>query len=240
MNAISPKLCRGIVYHPDLIQGSDEWLAARCGLLTASETKLIITPTLKVANSDKERAHLYELVAQRITKYVEPVYISDDMLRGQEDEILARAKYSELIAPVETVGFITNDEWGFTLGYSPDGKLIGLNAGIEAKSRRAKYQVQTIVENLGKDAGTTIPADYVIQHQTGMLVSKWDWIDFISYSGGLPMAVIKVWPDHRIQNAIIEAAGEAERRMASIISTYLQASRDLPMTERTVEEEIVL
>ena len=32
--------------HPDLVQGSDEWLQARLGLLTASEMKLIVTPTL--------------------------------------------------------------------------------------------------------------------------------------------------------------------------------------------------
>ena len=47
----------------DLIQGSDEWLAARCGLLTASEMRLIVTPTLKPASNDKERAHFYELLA---------------------------------------------------------------------------------------------------------------------------------------------------------------------------------
>jgi len=70
-----------ITYYPELIQGSEEWHALRCGLLTASEMKLIITPTLKVASNEKERAHLYELLAQRITKYVVPTYVSDDMLR---------------------------------------------------------------------------------------------------------------------------------------------------------------
>ncbi len=79
-----------ITYHKDLIQGSDEWVAARRGILTASEMKLILTPTLKMASNDKERAHLYELMAQRITGHVEPHYISDDMLRGQEEEIYAR------------------------------------------------------------------------------------------------------------------------------------------------------
>jgi hypothetical protein len=49
-----------IRYFPDLEQGSDAWLAARCGLLTASEMKLILTPALKIANNDKARSHLYE------------------------------------------------------------------------------------------------------------------------------------------------------------------------------------
>ena len=61
-----------VIYHDDLIQGSDEWLQIRCGLLTASEMKHILTPTLKVANNDKTRAHAYELAFQRITQYVEP------------------------------------------------------------------------------------------------------------------------------------------------------------------------
>jgi hypothetical protein len=73
-----------------------EWLAQRCGLLTASEMKLIITPTLKVADNDKTRAHLWELLFQRLTGFVEPQYVSDAMLRGQEDEIYARAAYASI------------------------------------------------------------------------------------------------------------------------------------------------
>ena len=121
--AVAPR--SPITYHHNIVQGSDEWLALRCGLLTASEMKLILTPTLKIASNDKERAHIYELLAQRITGYMEPSYISDDMLRGQEDLFLAAASYSREYAPVQDVGFVTNDEWGFTIGYSPDG-LVGL------------------------------------------------------------------------------------------------------------------
>jgi len=74
-----------IVIHKEMIQGSEEWFQARCGLLTASEMHLIVTPTLKPASNDKARSHLYELLAQRITQYVEPSYVSASMLRGQED-----------------------------------------------------------------------------------------------------------------------------------------------------------
>ncbi len=113
-----------IRYHPDLIQGSEEWHRARLGLLTASEMKLIITPTLKIASNDRERSHLYELLAQRVTGYVEPSYVSDDMLRGKEDEIDAVALYNKTIAQTVACGFVTNDRWGFTIGYSPDA-LVG-------------------------------------------------------------------------------------------------------------------
>lgn len=230
---------RGIVIHKDLDQGSVEWLQARCGLLTASEMKLIITAkTLKSAADEKCRAHLYELLAQRITNYVEPRYFNDDMLRGQEDEIRARAKYEEKTGSVvQEVGFITNDRFGFTLGYSPDG-LIDDDGAMEAKSRRQKFQVQTIVENIGVDHGETIPADFLIQHQTGLIVSERKWIDFTSYSGGLPMAIIRVWPDATIQNAIVEAAGAFERQLSEKLAIYREAARDLIPTERTVEQEI--
>src|SRR5690606_996858 len=74
-----------ITFHNDLVQGSDEWHQARCGLLTASEIDRILTPKLKIADNAKTRAHLWELAAQRISEYVEPQYISDAMLRGHED-----------------------------------------------------------------------------------------------------------------------------------------------------------
>ena len=55
----------GVQIHCDFEQGSDKWLQARCGLLTASEFDRIITPgTLKVADNVKSRSHLWEMAAQ--------------------------------------------------------------------------------------------------------------------------------------------------------------------------------
>ena len=228
-----------IIYHKDLIQGSEAWHAARCGLLTASEIKLILTPTLKVASNEKERAHLYELLAQRVTRYVEPAYVSSDMLRGQEDEIDARALYNKLYQPVQDVGFVTNDKWGFTIGYSPDG-LVGDDGLIEAKGRCGKYQAQTIIENIGADRGETIPQEFILQCQTGLLVTERKWIDFISYCGGMPMAVIRVLPMPVVQVAIIEAASAFESRLATKMALYHATveSAKLPPTERRIEQEM--
>jgi hypothetical protein len=225
-----------IRYFPELIQGSDEWIAARCGLLTASEMKLILTPALKIASNDKERTHLYELLAQRITRYVEPHYISDDMLRGKDDEIEARIIYSEKYAPVTEMGFITNDKFGFTLGFSPDG-LVGDDGFIEAKSRRQKFQVQTIIEFLPDG---NVDPDYILQIQTGLLVSEREWCDAISYSGGLPMVTVRVYPDLIIQAAIMDAANAFEERLAIKKSQYhnaLRSSRTIP-TERKIIQEM--
>lgn len=232
MNA--PASFTGPRIHPELVQGSDEWLAARCGLLTASEMKLIITAkTLKIADNDKTRSHMWELLAQRITGHVEPHYIGDDMLRGQEDEWEARRLYAEHYAPVETVGFVTNDRWGFTLGYSPDA-LVGDDGAIECKSRRQKFQIETIAKN-------GVPDDYMIQIQTGLLVSERKWIDFISYSGGLPLFVQRVEPLPEVQEAIIEAATAFEAKLADAEREYratLAAMPKLIPTERRIEQEM--
>jgi len=223
-----------ITYHNDLIQGTDEWLQARCGLLTASEMKLIVTPTLKVADNDKTRAHLWELLAQRITGYVEPQYVSDDMLRGQMDEITARDLYREHYADTQTAGFITNDKWGFTIGYSPDD-LVGDDGLIECKSRRQRFQIQTIVENVTTNEPV---ADYLIQCQTGMLVAERQWCDLVSYSGGLPMAVIRVHADEAIQDAIVAAATAFEAKLADKRAIYDAAILNLVPTERRIEQEM--
>lgn len=228
-----------ITIHEELIQGSDEWLQARCGLLTASEMKLILTPTLKIADNAKTRTHLWELAAQRITQYVEPQYVSDAMLRGHEDEILARALYSEKYAPVTEVGFVTNNKWGFTLGCSPDG-LVGDDGMIECKSRMQKYQVQTIVEEY---TGTAlIPDEYVLQVQSAMLVTGRKWCDFLSYSGGLPMAVIRVEADPKIQDAIIDASAKFEARIGEAVEDFHAAvkARGYHPTERRIEEEMII
>lgn len=221
-----------VTIHRDLVQGSAEWMAARCGLLTASEMKRIITPTLKPASNDAERAHLWELLAQRITRYVEPAYVSDDMLRGQEDEIEARALYAQHYAPVETVGFIVRDfGWG-KIGYSPDG-LVGDDGLIECKSRRQRFQVETICQG-------EMPADFRIQVQTGLLVTGRRWCHFISYSGGLPMCPILVEADREVQDAILDAAEQFEARLTLRWEQYRHALAEnrLVPTERRIREDI--
>jgi len=229
-----------ITFHDDLVQGSDEWHAARCGLLTASEFSLMLTPkTLKSADNPKSRAHCWEIAAQRITGYVEPSYVSDAMLRGHEDEILARAAYAKHFANVREVGFVTNSKWGFTLGCSPDG-LVGDDGMIECKSRGQKFQVQTIVEHHGSGA---IPEDYILQVQGAMLVTGRKWCDLISYSGGLPMATMRVEIDSAVQDAILEAASRFELRINEIVADYhaaLESNPKLIPTERRVEQEVYL
>jgi hypothetical protein len=213
-----------VLYHRNFEQGSGDWLKARCGMLTSSDIEKILTPTLKVASNEKERQHLYELLAQRATNYVEPSYISNDMLRGETEEIRARDLYAARFAPVEQVGLITNDRLGFAVGYSPDG-LVGADGQIEVKSRRQKYQAQTIVEMV-------VPQDYVLQVQFGLFVTERKWCDFISYSNGMPMFIARVYPDPKIVEAITAAVTAFEQRLNEKLAIYFAETKKFHPTER--------
>lgn len=224
-----------LTIHENIEQGSEQWLALRCGVLTASEVKLILTPTLKTAANDKSRAHCLELTAQRISNYVEPSFVSDDMVRGIEAEIYAREYYEREYEPVEQVGFVTNDNWGFTLGYSPDG-LVGDKGLWECKGPRQKRHIQTILDGV-------VPDDNMLQLQTGLLVTEREWIDFTSYHGGLPMVTIRVYPDEVMQAAIISAATQFEESVQANLTKWKErigSDMRLVETERVIEEEVYL
>jgi hypothetical protein len=203
------------------------------GILTASEMKHIITPSkLQYASNDKERAHLYEITAQRISQYVEPAYISDDMLRGMDDECEVKNIYRQHFGEIEDVGFITNDKWGFVIGYSPDA-LVGNDGLIETKSRKQKFQIETILKD-------EMPIEYLIQVQTGLLVSQRAWCEFVSYCGGLPLYKKRIYPDAKVQEAIIAAAGEFYKKVDANIQDYNVRALGLIKTERKIEQEITV
>lgn len=210
-----------ITIHRDFSQHDDAWYIARNGVLTASEFKLLITPkTFKTANNDKMRAHVFEIAAQRINgprlDEIEGKYQSYEMVRGHEEEELARDLYREHFADVEEVGFITSDNLGYTLGYSPDG-IVGADGLIECKSRNPKFQVETLVRWVNEKE---IPDDYKAQIHAAMLVSGRKWIDLLSYSNGMHMIPMRVERDPVIEEALIEAATNFEKSVAEVVRTY--------------------
>jgi hypothetical protein len=222
----------GVHQFPDVVQGSDEWLNQRRGIVTASVVGQLVTPkTLQPANNETSRALTAQLVAERLTGYTDPNYIGDDMLRGIEDEPRAREKYAEFYQHTVTeIGFILRREETWQLGYSPDG-LVGDDGLIEVKSPRAKTHLRTILDD-------EVPDQYMAQCQAGLLVSGRAWIDFISYSGGMPMWHKRLHPEPGWQNAIIAAVERFEVTAAEMTADYLAKTKGLPTTERVVEMEM--
>lgn len=189
-------------------------------------------PRLEVSDGDDARGLTALLVAERITGHTDPIYVSDDMLRGHEDEPRARDLYSEHYAEVRESGFMVRRETDWTLGYSPDG-LVGDDGLIEVKSRRQKKQLTTILTD-------EVPVENMAQLQAGLLVSGREWCDYISYCGGMPMYVKRVYPEHRWFAAIVDAVVQFEEAAADMIAKYQMLTQELPMTERVIEMDMIL
>lgn len=269
----------GLRVLPDLEQGSEEWLAQRRGMVTASVVGQLLTvspapaiqgwcreceampgspcvslsrkertpiktlhptrtapddapPAIEPSTGDTARGLTTLLVAERITGWTDDVYVSNDMLRGTLDEPIARSLYAEHYAPVTEVGFMVRDDWGFEIGYSPDG-LVGDDGLIEIKSRRAKAQVWTILAD-------EVPAMNMAQLQAGLLVSGRSWIDYLSFSGGMPLYRKRVYPDPRWFEAIVAAVAAFEAAAVEMVATYRARTAGMPATERTVYGEMVV
>lgn len=234
--------------------GTAEWYDQRRGMVTASVVGRLITPTLKIAANDYSRALTADLVAERITGYSEPTYMNGDMWRGIDDEPRAIGDYSDHYAFVTASGFMVRevngctcegrtDPWPghadscpqvkrFEIGYSPDG-LVGDDGLIEVKSRRQKKQLQTVLSD-------AVPAENMAQLQAGLLVSGREWIDYVSYCGGMSLYVKRVLPDPDWFEAITEAVALFEQVADEMVAAYNQATSGLPISARFVEPEMSL
>ena len=213
--------------YEELEQGTPEWLQARCGVLTASVIGQLISPkTLKPADNETSRGLLANIVAERITCYVEPFYPNREMERGTFEEPYARDAYAEHMGvEVEQVGFMTDDRFGYTLGYSPDG-LVGGDGLIEIKCRRAKKHMTTILSG-------EVPAENMAQIQAGLLVSQRVWCDYVSFCGGMPLFIKRVPIDPKWQDALQQAAQRFEGNAADALDAFTLATAEMPATERT-------
>ncbi len=221
--------------YPDLLQGTQEWLDARLGMVTASVVgQLVTAKTIKPASNDDTRGLTALLVAERLTGYSDPVFVSADMWRGTEEEPRARDKYAETNGvEVREIGFMVRSEGDWRLGYSPDG-LVGDDGLIEIKAPRAKTHLRTILSG-------EVPAHHMAQSQAGLLVSGRDWCDFISWCGGMPMFTKRVLPDGLWFDAITAAVQKFEQTAAQMLADYERLTESLPQTERLdLDLEMVL
>jgi hypothetical protein len=209
----------------ELEQGSDEWHAARRGILTASTIgRLIAASTIKAASNVESRTLTLQLAAERITGHTDPTYASDAMERGTYDEPVARDIYTRSFDPVTECGFMVRDDWGFKIGYSPDG-LVEDDGLIEIKSRDQKAHLATVLAD-------EVPAANMAQLQCGLLISGRAWIDYVSYCSGMHLWRKRVQPDPRWHAAIIAVGAQFEAATEDIIARYTHATIGLPETER--------
>ena len=153
----------------EILQGTEEWLKARLGCLTASRANDACAAETTAAYQN----YLWQLVAERETGLAEETYINSDMQRGTEKEPIARAAYEAHTGTFVTqTGFWLHPEIQF-FGASPDG-LVGDEGLIEIKCPRTSTHLQYRKE--GK-----VPTKYKRQMICQLLCTGRKWVDFVSF-----------------------------------------------------------
>jgi hypothetical protein len=167
----------------DAPQGSDAWLQARVGKITASRFK-DARDRLKPAKgqtigapSAKCTAYAAQVAVERIAgRPIEKVFESWQMREGKEQESAARNAYDvETGNVVQEVGAITTDDGLFL--YSPDG-LIGDDGLLEVKTL---LSADVILRVLGEgDLG-----GYMDQCLGGLWLTGRKWLDLVLWAPAL-------------------------------------------------------
>lgn len=189
----------------DCIQGTDEWHEARRGVVTASEFHKVLAK----GEGKTRRSYMYTLAGERVAGRVEPGYSNQYMNRGKEDEGDAVGEYEALTgAIVAPCGFMRRGD----VGCSPDG-LVGNDGQIECKTKNYDLHIACI------DKGD-VPSTHLAQVQGALWISQRKWLDFVSYSKGLPIFVKRVYPDPayhaKLKSEIDDFLDELDRTIGRI------------------------
>lgn len=158
-------------------QGSQEWIAARLGRVTASRVADVVART-KTGWGQSRANYMAELIAERLTGTPAEKFTSAAMAWGTEKEDEARAAYefrNGLV--VETVGFVAHPSIEMA-GASPDG-LVTDTGLVEIKAPNTNTHIDTLL-------GGSIPAKYETQMFWQMACTGRAWCDFVSFDPRLP------------------------------------------------------
>jgi putative phage-type endonuclease len=161
----------------ELVQGTPEWRAARCGSVGASSIADLMAKTK--AGWGASRANLMaRIIAERLTGEPQELYQNEAMRWGTETEPQARAVYSFIHdAEVSEVGLIRHPR---IVGAhaSPDG-LVGPDGLVEIKCPQTATHIDTLLSGEVADR-------YVKQMQFQMACTGRAWCDFASFDPRMP------------------------------------------------------
>ena len=186
----------------DCEQGSDEWLAARLGVPSASNFGKVVSPTGKLSASKK--GYMLDLLAERLTGESTSFTSNAWMDRGTELEPEAANLYEFMTdSECEEKGFLLDDSGKF--GASPD-RIVG-EGGLEIKCPKPATHVEYLL------AGKA-PTKYLPQIQGCMLVTGAKWWDFMSYCPGIKPLIVRVKRDEdylaKLESELLKLADEIE------------------------------
>ena len=161
----------------ELIQGSDEWLQARCGSVGASRIDDLCAK-IKTGYGASRANLMAELLVERLTGKPTESYVNAAMQHGIETELEARAAYEMAHETwVKEVGLIRHPRIAGAHA-SPDG-LVGDNGLVEIKCPNTATHIDTLLRR-------EVPSKYVKQMQWQMVCADRAWCDFVSYDPRMP------------------------------------------------------
>lgn len=198
-------------------QGSQEWLLARVGCLTASAISDMMTRTKTGwgASRDNLRA---KLVAERLTGLPQESFSNASMQWGTEHEPFARAAYEVARGVmVDQVGLVMHPTIAYS-GASPDG-LIGDDGLIEIKCPNTATHIEYML------AGEA-PKKYQFQMLWQMECTGRQWCDFASFDPRMPEDLqLFIVRFERDQGRINEMKAEAINFLAEVEEVIQQLKR---------------
>ena len=169
----------------EIEQGSEAWFAERCGRITATRIKAMMSGESTKGYQDL----IADLAGEIITGEVEETYSNAVMERGTELEPFARKEYEQIFdVKVRETGFILSEKYTEWLGVSPDGLTDG---GLEIKCPLRKTHLSYIEKN-------ALPNEYKWQVQGSLFVSGLPYWDFMSYYPNMKPFILRVYPDEKM------------------------------------------
>lgn len=178
--------------YEDLEQGTPEWHAARCGVVTASVFHTVMAKGRGGGPSETRKKLLYQLAAETITGEYVPTWDGNKHTeRGHVMEPQVRDLYMATSEnECRQVGFMRRGR----IGCSPD-TLVGDDGLLEVKTKLPHLQIEAVLA--GK-----LPSEHVAQVQGQLLVSGRQWLDFRSYWPGLPELRVRVYRDQAYMSTL--------------------------------------
>lgn len=159
-------------------QRTQEWHDLRAGKVTASRLGDVIAKLKSGASSERRKAYMVELIAERLSGQPIDKVQSAAMRWGADYEAEARRAY-EFRRDVEVleVGFIPHPSIENS-GASPDG-FVEEDGLVEFKCPTPTTHVETLLAR-------EVPAEHIPQIDWQLACTGRAWCDFVSYDPRLP------------------------------------------------------
>lgn len=204
-------------------QRTDEWFKARLGKVTASKIHDIMIKT-KVGESTYKTKYRLQLVTERLTGKVVPMFMNDAMKHGVEYEDEAKLEYAnrnKLLVGTDLtdVGMIDHPRIDMC-GASPDG-MVGDKGLIEIKCPQPITHTTTIETS-------EIHKRYIHQMQWQMSCTGREWCDFVSYHPDFP-------DDLKLFIKRVPRDNELIARLEEEVSTFVQ---EVEYKIKTIKENL--